>query len=222
MVEKGLKWVTVQKPVPYPGFFGTPTPSEQQRLNSDRTLKGFERWTATRYTNPFIEAQTATGFEGYFIGLGFSPEEVADQIAQLGCNVLESFRRLHPNNGSYMSTVWKVAKGEVYNQEILAELNAVLGATTARLRVNVLPQKNPHGSDYRNRIASLMEGQRIEYKVEDEVVTSHTMKVLTGDQTSAIPVDERTFSGDALRRGYAFMQLLGRAGYPLVRLTVRR
>ena len=213
----------VDKPSPFPRFFSLPDSSEMGKL--DQMNQGWNRWTATRYLNPFIKDQSATGFEGYYIGLGLEPTAVAAKIAELGSMTIRSLHMLHRNDSSYFSRLWKVAKGEIYDRKILEELNTCLLANIARLRTQILPQKNLVGDEFRNKIIDMVKGEEVHYLGENGLVQKHEIAIpleKVSRQKNVITVDEHTFSTDKLREGYAFMQLLGKAGYPLVQLAIRK
>jgi len=215
----------VEKPAPFSGFFGVPG----WDINMRPKERHWNRWDMTRRTNPFVKEQDSTGFEGYFVGLGLPSEEVALRIAEIGCKALLSFGYFHKNEPSFLRKVWKVIKGEVYDLSILAELNACLLENMARLRMQVVPQQNAAGDEFLTNISRLVDGERIFYRVSRDTtskvsgVTGHGIAVpITPpkEQLIAISVNESTFSVDRLREGYAFMKLLGRAGYPLVGLAM--
>ncbi len=185
--------------------------------------KGWNRWDATRQENSSIQAQDATGLEGYFEGMDLTPEEVANKIAELGILALKSMKNYHSQDAGYMGKVWKVAKGEKYDLAILAELNACLLANLARLRMQVLPQVNRKGADFRTNIANQVQAEKVYYH-GNGTLEEHGIAVPKNTselQKRAISVTDATFTTDELRRGYAFMKLLGKAGYPPLLLALR-
>lgn len=211
------------KEVPFPGWFPIPRTEEELRMLA-KMDQGYLRWDATRRFNPLIEEQGTTGFEGYYIGLGMPPEDVANAIAQLGCSTIEAIKRLHRNDPSYFRRLWKVASGELFDIDVLAELNAQLLANTARLRMQVQPHTNKEGAMFRENVANMMRGKHLEYTGEQGIVQNHVIEIpKNADQHGAIRVNEQTtFPKDSLREGYRFMVLLGKSGYPLVQLAIHR
>jgi hypothetical protein len=131
---------------------------------------------------------------------------------------------MHPGNPGFVGEVWRVAKGEKFNLEILAELNACLMENLARLRVQVLPQVNKTGDEFRQSIARQVQSEKIYYH-GDDIVSEHGIAVPKAKavlQSKAITVSDATFTTDKLRQGYAFMRLLGKAGYPLLLLELHQ
>jgi len=219
--ERGSHLIQVAKPVPYPDFFSIPAPEQKSKLQPYE--RAWNRWDATRRLNPFIEEQGATGFEGYFVGIGLVPEEVAQKIAEMGSQTIQGIKRLHALDPSYLRRVWRVARGETYDDRVLQELNACLMANIGRLRMQVLPQLNKEGDSFRTEVARMLQGQTMAYQGEHGKVEEHMITVPAKSSSGRrIAVTEGTFTKDQLREGYAFMKLLGRAGYPLLRLSLAK
>lgn len=224
-VERGH--VTVVKKAPYTDFFQLPSLEDQAVLQ--RLEPGWKRWALTRELNPFIKQQGATGFEGYFVGRHLSPQEVGYEIASLGHSTLEAIHRYNHHKPGYMKKVWRVAKWEVEGMkpveiiDVLQELNTELVGIMARLSMNILPQINREGADFHARVAGMVDPHPISYGGSNGLVQHHEMVMpIKKHQEGAIMMDDTEFSLDTLREGYMFMQYLGRAGYPLLRLALQR
>lgn len=208
----------IKKPAPY--LLSEPTGTEGAMHMYDEP---YLRWYAVRELNPFIYPD-ATGFEGYFVGLNYSTEQVAQSLAQLGATTLRTLRMLHRSEPMFMSKLWKVVKGELKqgeapDQAILSELDVCLSANIARLRLQVAPERNKKGHIFRKMIAQMVQGEHIQYLSEGGVVHGHIMPIPTRLSTEGRVVRPQEFRTQELSDGYLFMQSLGKAGYPLLRLA---
>jgi hypothetical protein len=93
-------------------------------------------WETVRRTrNPFFVE--GTGFEGYFIGLCQSPEEMLDRLLALGHNMLDSNCRLYRHDFHLKSKLMKTLLGECSETKLLDLWSDAFGAAVARLRCNV-------------------------------------------------------------------------------------
>lgn len=217
-----------RKAAPYPYF---PVPSSSDRLLLATLGEGWMRWQNTREQNPFTDRQSATGYEGYYVGLNMCAEEIANHLAQLGAGTLNTIHQLHRHNWQYLNRVWKVAQGEVDDLPILTQLNAYLMMNVGRLRVQVHPAKNQQGDAFRRRIAQQVQGQRMEYYGNDygeiKIAREYALPLVHDDQPK-LAITPHTFNATPqfsraeLQEGYIFLHLLGRTGYPLLLLEMRK
>ncbi len=213
----------IVKSAPYAGFFPPPRPEDTKKLATFET--GWYRWHDTRKNNPF---GLDTGWEGYFVGVMQTPEQVAQEIGTIGAQTLKNMKMLHPYDG-YVSKIWHVAQGERFDMKMLTELNTCLMARVAQLRMNIEAGRNPQGHKFRQEIQELTQNRRLQYIVEDGRVIQHTITVLNPDQqkpavsiSEALFVKTAQFSREEVEKGYEFMKLLGRSGYSLLRLAIHR
>lgn len=225
------KLVRAEMSTPYPYDFRPPPKESEKPL--EQMGQAYNRWDTTRRVNPFIRSDNATGFEGFFVGVKngneeLAPQEVAFRIAELGCKALKILKLRHKSNPGYLSKMWKLIKGEVFDMDILADLNSLLMIQIAQLRMQIVPEINKEGDYFRKEIYELLRNEKMEFLVAGEkvkYVTQHRLSVpllKKPTQDKAIYVSHDTFTTDELREGYRFMSELGKAGYPLSRLMLTR
>lgn len=91
--------------------------------------------TVRKARNPyFIEG---TGFEGYFIGVYTSPDEMLARLLQLGHTLLDSNYRMYRFDSRFRSHLMDALVGEWLDYETLGVWSDLLGGMLARLRCNV-------------------------------------------------------------------------------------
>jgi hypothetical protein len=134
--SKGL--LTVESLVPYSGamvgwlhLYGLPL----------QTLEAPSRWyeraflaweMVRRVRNPFFSE--GTGFEGYYIGLCATAEQMTDALLQLGHTMLTHNQQLYPHDTLFHDRLLWALTGENDDPEALLVWSAELGATLGRLR----------------------------------------------------------------------------------------
>lgn len=104
---------------------------------SRRYERSYLAWEAVRKVrNPyFIDG---TGFEGYFVGLGLSDEEVIARVLDLGRTMLANNLRLYRFNPAFRSRLMKTIRGEISDPAAIGVWAAQFGAAVGRLRCNLL------------------------------------------------------------------------------------
>lgn len=211
------KFESVTKDAPFAGLHVEKSPEGYRLLQS--FAPAYMRWMATRFANPFIASENATGLEGYWVGTTHYPQVVANDIAKLGVDQLASLKRFHPHDFTYMNKVWKVLRGELLDVQIMEELSATLGAVLGRLRMKVYPTLNPTGDQFRRDVAKAVEFQPkiVFHRDEIDQIVGHTIALPVDAQPGVTAVEP-----DKNLEGYAFMNLLARIGYPGVRAVVQR
>ena len=101
----------------------------------------FERhylaWETVRNgQNPYFE--NGTGFEGYLVGCCQSSAEALERILGFSRDMLNSVTRLHKFEYQYRTRLFRTLRGELEDPAAMSEWAAEFGATLARLRCNVL------------------------------------------------------------------------------------
>lgn len=225
-----LNLVEALKPVPL-HYFGVPSTEDANKIR--RYEEAFHRWTATRHVNPFIDSPSATGFEGYYVGVKEpqAADEVALAIAMLGAGILRTEQKLHRYQPRHIDALWRVANNEQYDRVLLGVLNSWLLTTIGRLRPQL--NGNQEGTKFRERIATVTTGKKLVYykSTDDKHLASlHGMHVPNSQSEPGgrLMIDGNYFkakdgySSSELNDGYDLMQVLGKFGYPLVNLALMR
>jgi hypothetical protein len=95
--------------------------------------------------NPFFV--TGTGFEGYFIGVCHTPEEVLDAVIHTSRQILTNITREYRMDYGFKSRLMKTLVGEISDPKAIGIWAAEFGAAIARLRCNL--QHNLEGDSFR-------------------------------------------------------------------------
>jgi hypothetical protein len=104
--------------------------------HSRRYERAYLAWETVRHTrNPFFRA--GTGFEGYFVGLYHSPEEMLTTLLDIGHDMLMSTCRLYRHQYTFKASLMKTLVGELSDPRAIGVWSAMLGAALAKLRCNV-------------------------------------------------------------------------------------
>jgi hypothetical protein len=138
----GRRVLTIESLVPFGSLISTWTQLNTlalQRLihHSRQYEKGYLAWeTVRKVRNPFFV--DGTGFEGYYVGYFCSPEQVAEQLLQIGHSILDSNYRLYRFNHIFRLKLLKTLYGEIEDPQTVEVLAAQFGAVLGRLRCNLL------------------------------------------------------------------------------------
>lgn len=133
---KGL--LTVESVVPYSGAMAAWLRLYDVPLQA---LEGPSRWyeraflaweMVRRVRNPFFSE--GTGFEGYYIGVCATAEQMTEALLRLGHTLLESNARLYPQDTPFHDRLMRALTGETDDLTALLVWSAALGATLGRLR----------------------------------------------------------------------------------------
>ena len=92
--------------------------------------------TVRKVRNPFFV--DGTGFEGYYVGQGWSPEEIVEQVLQIGRYMLSSNLRLYRFNPQFRSRLMKTLRAEMSDPQAIEVWAAQFGAALGKLRCNLL------------------------------------------------------------------------------------
>lgn len=103
---------------------------------SRRYERAYLAWETVRRTrNPFF--WEGTGFEGYFVGINQSPDEMVTSLIEIGHQMLRSNWRLYRHEHTFKAKLMKTLTGELSEPRAIRVWSASLGASLGRLRCNV-------------------------------------------------------------------------------------
>jgi hypothetical protein len=104
---------------------------------SHRYERAYLAWETVRQVrNPFFNI--GTGFEGYFVGISQSSEEMLKQLLKMGHEMLTSNCRLYRYQYSFKAKLMKTLRGELNDPRAIDVWSTLLGATLGTLRCHVL------------------------------------------------------------------------------------
>lgn len=170
-----------------------------------------------RKRNPFF--LEGTGFEGYLIGAANSPDEALHHVLRIGEGMLRTMLALHRNDPRFRSRLMKALNGELDDPEAIEEWSAQLGATLARLRVNL--NNNPQADAFHDSTYRLVGAlPPIAYHEGDDSLKQ--TYVLASGQTPdglRVSVDPRALKPSE-QDAWMVVNGVGRFGHPLVRQYV--
>lgn len=99
--------------------------------------RAYLAWETVRKSrNPFFV--DGTGFEGYFVGSLYSPEQVIEALLHIGHYVLDTNARLYRYNHTFQRKLLAALYGEREDFQAIEVLAAQFGAALGRLRCNLL------------------------------------------------------------------------------------
>jgi hypothetical protein len=139
----------IQSPIPYGatlyGWLQLHDMSlDKLAQQSHRYDRAYLAWETVRLVrNPFFTC--GTGFEGYFVGICQSPEEMLARLLEIGHAMLASNARMYRYEFAFKSKLMKTLRGERIDRQAIEVWSALLGATLAKLRCHVYY----HDSTYR-------------------------------------------------------------------------
>jgi hypothetical protein len=133
--------ITVDSQVPYDMAIYCWLHLHNEPLNrladhSRRYEHAYLAWeTVRKVRNPFFIK--GTGFEGYFVGIHDSPEQMLDRLLEIGHALLDSNCRLYRYQYEFKARLMKTMMGELNDPEAIEVWASLLGATLGRLRCNL-------------------------------------------------------------------------------------
>jgi hypothetical protein len=111
-------------------------PLDRLVQRSHRYERAYLAWETVRLgRNPYFNK--GTGFEGYFVGVSHSTEEMLTQLIEIGREILLSNCRLYRHQYSFRAKLMKTLEGDCNDPQAMYVWSALLGATLAKLRCNV-------------------------------------------------------------------------------------
>jgi len=103
---------------------------------SHRYERAYLAWeTVRRVRSPFFKV--GTGFEGYFVGIYQTPEEMLNQLLKIGHEMLTSNCRLYRHQYTFKAKLMKTLRGELNDPRAIDIWSTLLGATLGKLRCNL-------------------------------------------------------------------------------------
>lgn len=104
--------------------------------HSRRYERAYLAWETVRQVrNPFFNI--GTGFEGYFVGICHSAEEVIAQLLDIGRGMLVSNARLYRYQYTFRACLMKTLTGECSDPHAIQVWSALFGAALGKLRCNI-------------------------------------------------------------------------------------
>jgi hypothetical protein len=188
----------------------------QQSRRYERAYLAWE--TVRQVRNPFFT--TGTGFEGYFVGIYHSPDEMFAHLLEIGHQMLESNSRLYRYQYGFQATLMKTIRGELSDLLAMDVWSALLGAALSRLRCNVYY----HDETYRFQNETYWAVNRlpfIKYRLGDRHIEQEY--VLPRFQNNGFVKQE--FDLNMLKPSDydagLVVSAIGRFGHPLIRAYLR-
>ncbi len=182
-----------------------------------------KRWEAVRHDRASLvtgrtitEENTGsvlfyTGWEGYFVGSGMSPEDIVNAQASIGTKVSNSMEIMYPVSYSTIKHIFDT--GRDYSMEALREIEIYFKSIKARFGALNLP---PEAEFFRRQTSEIVKRMPpIEMqKGQDSVM--QLLPLPNGNGERAVPSTSVRLSLRELR-GYRFMEKVGIVGQPLIR-----
>jgi hypothetical protein len=220
IIQKSNNMLTVQSAVPCSEIISGWLQLHDVELNSlVEHSRQYERaylaWEMVRRPrNPFFEA--GTGFEGYFVGILQSPNEMLDKLLEIGHSMLLSNLRLYRYQHDFRSRLMKTLTGEMSDPAAMGVWSALLGAALARFRCNI--PLNPIVYVFQNETywivnrLPLMRYERHGHALDQEYVLAQS-KAGSGPKSR---IQLSTLKPADYEAGLVAL-LVGRFGHPLIR-----
>jgi hypothetical protein len=182
---------------------------------SRRYERAYLAWEMVRKVrNPFFEE--GTGFEGYFVGIHQSPDEMLARLLEIGHRLLTSNCRLYRHQFAFQSKLMKTLMGELNDPEAIDVWSTLLGATLGKLRCNVYVNHETYRFQNEtywtvNRLPLMCYAQRA-HNIEQEYV-------LTDFKTGSIskPSLDLNLVNSSDHDAGRVVSAIGRFGHPLIR-----
>jgi hypothetical protein len=170
--------------------------------------------TVRKVRNPFFAE--GTGFEGYFVGIYHSPDEMLRKLLEIGRNMLESNCRLYRHQHTFKTKLMRTLTGELCDPQAIAVWSTLLGATLGKLRCNVYFQHETYRFQNEtywtvNRLP-LMRYRQQNHNIEQEYILA-PFKVGSNSKPSLNLTILNTSNYDA----GLVVSAIGRFGHPLIR-----
>jgi hypothetical protein len=170
--------------------------------------------TVRKVRNPFFTE--GTGFEGYYVGLCHSTEEMLDMLLHMGRQMLASNVRLYPHQHRFRSRLMKTLSGEVEDLDAIAVWADLLGATLGRLRCNVYTNQETYRFQNEtywsvNRLP-LMQYEQSDCRLEQ----SYRLAQFRVCTNSRLPLQLNLLNSSDYDAGLV-VSAIGRFGHPLIR-----
>lgn len=188
----------------------------QQSRTYERAWLAWE--TVRLVRNPFF--REGTGFEGYFVGLCHSPDEMSDRLLEIGREILACNRRMYPHEFAFKKRMMQTLTGEIDDAQAVSVWATLLGTALGKLRRNTCMYAVAR--DFQN------ETYRSVYRLPPVRYTQHAYQIRQEYCLSPYwktPAPKPDLRLDAVRPedqdAALVMSQIGRFGHPLVRAYLR-
>ncbi len=185
----------------------------------------YERWEAVRYnranliTGSFIVDENTgltiphTGWEGYFVGSGMTPEEIVRVLASIGAKTARSMEIMYPRTYSMVKHVLDTGRG--YSMEALREIEICFKSIKARFDGREYP---PEAEVFRRQTSELVQKLPPVQMLKGADGITQILPIPNGNdyaQTAAISTSLRLPYKES--EGIGFMAKFPIVGQPLIR-----
>jgi hypothetical protein len=181
--------------------------------DSRRYEQPYLAWEMVRKNrNPFF--MTGTGFEGYYIGVCHSAEEVLAAIILVNRQILTNIMRQYRMDYGFKSQLMKTLLGEVSDPKAIGIWAAEFGAAIARLRHNL--QHNLEGDSFRiETYRAVKTLPPIDYREDDhQILHSYSIGYQIPKPKIQVTIDS---IHPADQDAWLVAWSIGRFGHPLIR-----
>lgn len=184
---------------------------------SRRYEASYLRWQLIRHIPRFVgdDLSRLTGFEPYFIGLNLTPNEIAEQVSQIGKAQLDKL-----SSSIFREKVYQMLNGESFDLSVCLWLNGVHGSLVAKLKAQTY--KVPQAATFRDLTRNLFlnpNPRRIDYSINGQIIENQQYFLpglsLLPELSRQDQYNERQIKDPS--HSYGFMWYLGKVGHPIVR-----
>jgi hypothetical protein len=182
-----------------------------------------KRWEAVRHdrasmvTGSFITDENTglvlshTGWEGYFVGSGLTPEEIVRAQALIGTRLVSSMELMYPHSYSVIKRIFETGTG--YSMDALRKIEIDFKAIKARFDGRDYSQE---AKIFRKQTSEIVQKMPpIQMQREYDGITQF-VPLPNGDRTATIQPTSLKLTYKE-RQGYKFMEKVGIVGQPLIR-----
>lgn len=164
------------------------------------------RWQTLRQ-NPVGDTNARlTGFEGYYVGSGLTPDEIVRSITQQGTEILKALP------GGLKREVFKTLQGQGATFPAVLWLSAEFGALLGKYRA--MRSLNNEAKQFRAGLPDFS-GSKIQYN-GDTSVEQFAVPVVSGDQIFQAHMGDIQDPGSP----YGLMHKIGQLGHPFYRAII--
>lgn len=186
---------------------------------SRRYERAYLAWETVRLVrNPFFKI--GTGFEGYFVGICHSPEEMTDRLLEIGRWMLASNDRQYRHQYTFKTRLMRTLRDQLDDSCAIGVWAAALGAMLGKLRCNVYYNDAPYRFQNETYWA-VNRLPRIHYQLTEHGIQQEF--ILPQFKDNGIP--KQTFDPALLKPADydagLVVSKIGAVGHPLVRAYLR-
>lgn len=194
---------------------------ELERLQLDRFAphgsieQHYLAWeTVRKARNPFLA--NGTGFEGYFVGVYESPEEVFFHILRMSQDILDAITRFYRSEYSFRSRLIKTLTREMSDPRSMYIWSTYLGGALARLRCQVA--KNQYAGKFREQTYKMLENlPPMHYQMAEHDILQHfAIRRDLDSNLHPVQVSASDLKGSQ-QDAWMVAENIGEFGHPLIR-----